>query len=47
MAAYLCAEEGGGCGAVFTPNGDKRPRRLHALEWRWCPDCLKGQETAV
>lgn len=49
MAAYLCAEEGGGCGVMFTPDHDKRPRRTASVDWRWCPDCLlaQGSETAV
>lgn len=47
--AYLCAEDGGGCGVLWTPHGSRRPVRDPEInaEWRWCPDCLLDQEEAA
>ena len=48
--AYVCAEEAGGCGVVWTPtSGNRRPIR-DPREWAWCPDCIKagaGQKGAA
>lgn len=41
MIAYECAEEAGGCGAIWTPTSTRRPIK-HQPPWAWCPDCVKA-----
>lgn len=44
MAAYVCpgpdeAVNAPGCGTLWTPDHDTRPRNPEVCGWAWCPDC--------
>lgn len=37
---FLCAEEGGGCGVLWTLTfGNRRAVQAESQPWAWCPDC--------